>query len=234
MVSIVSYRVEKGLKTLKAPCLFTFVKARAVGICRALAEKEKAGKGRTKEIKMGQARVLDWEHYAQTAIQAVSEGIVLLRNENRVLPLARGERVAVFGRIQLNYYKSGTGSGGMVNVSKVVGITDALLEGGAVVSDFWWDGMPYFFLAGTAIMLACAIKTEDMTLLMLPIVLSVCVLFNRNILYFDGDKIVRQENRKACAGISQSGERLANLSNRKRSVIENEAVNYRRSRIYWK
>lgn len=81
---------------------------------------------------MGQARVLDWEYYAQTAIRAVSEGIVLLRNENRVLPLARGERVAVFGRIQLNYYKSGTGSGGMVNVSRVVGVTDALLEGGAV------------------------------------------------------------------------------------------------------
>lgn len=63
-------------------------------------------------------------------------------------------------------------------------------EGGTVVSDFWWDGMPYFFLAGTAIMLACAIKTEDMTLLMLPIVLSVCVLFDMHILYFDGDKMV--------------------------------------------
>ncbi|MBQ9768353.1 MAG: glycoside hydrolase family 3 protein [Lachnospiraceae bacterium] len=81
---------------------------------------------------MGQTRVLDWNCYSETAIQAVAEGVVLLRNEKKALPLQRGEKVAVFGRIQLNYYKSGTGSGGMVNVSRVVGITDALIESGAV------------------------------------------------------------------------------------------------------
>ena len=35
-------------------------------------------------------------------------------------------------RIQTHYYKSGTGSGGMVNVDKVTGILDALLEEGHV------------------------------------------------------------------------------------------------------
>lgn len=55
-----------------------------------------------------------------------AEGIVLLRNENGVLPLAAGTRVAVFGRSQFNYYKSGTGSGGLVNTAYVTGILDAL------------------------------------------------------------------------------------------------------------
>ena len=53
---------------------------------------------------------------------------MLLKNEAHTLPLQEGCRVAVFGRIQNNYYKSGTGSGGMVNVSNVTGILDALRE----------------------------------------------------------------------------------------------------------
>ena len=72
--------------------------------------------------------VLDWIQYLETARQTVAEGVVLLRNENHVLPLIKDTRVALFGRIQLHYYKSGTGSGGMVNVSKVVGIKDALSQ----------------------------------------------------------------------------------------------------------
>lgn len=75
---------------------------------------------------------LDYDRYCQAARQAVAEGQVLLKNENRALPLKEQERVAVFGRIQFHYYKSGTGSGGMVNVNKVTGILDALLESGRV------------------------------------------------------------------------------------------------------
>ncbi len=81
---------------------------------------------------MGQKKVLDWQYYSETAVRSVAEGIVLLRNENNVLPFQKGEKVAIFGRIQLDYYKSGTGSGGMVNVSHVVGITEGLLESGDV------------------------------------------------------------------------------------------------------
>lgn len=81
---------------------------------------------------MGQKKVLDWQYYSETAIRSVAEGCVLLRNEGQVLPLKKKEKVAVFGRIQVDYYKSGTGSGGMVNVSHVVGITEALTESGAV------------------------------------------------------------------------------------------------------
>lgn len=73
-------------------------------------------------------RVLDWAVYEKTAREMVAEGLVLLKNDNKALPLKQGETVSVFGRMQNHYYKSGTGSGGMVNVTKVVGILDALNE----------------------------------------------------------------------------------------------------------
>lgn len=74
-------------------------------------------------------RTLDWDKYIETSARAVSGGIVMLKNDG-ALPLKQGGTAAVFGRIQLHYYKSGTGSGGMVNVSKVIGITDGLLDAG--------------------------------------------------------------------------------------------------------
>jgi len=63
---------------------------------------------------------------------AALDGSVLLENENNVLPLKKGERVSVFGRIQREYYKSGTGSGGLVNVKYVTNIVDELKSSGAV------------------------------------------------------------------------------------------------------
>jgi beta-glucosidase len=69
---------------------------------------------------------LNQETYAALARQAAAEGCVLLKNENQTLPLQKGDRVAVFGRIADTYYKSGLGSGGLVNTSYVVGILDAL------------------------------------------------------------------------------------------------------------
>ena len=76
--------------------------------------------------------ILNWDEYKKKAAQIVSEGCVLLQNKDDALPLKKGEKVSVFGRIQLHYYKSGTGSGGMVNVSKVYGILDGLKESGLV------------------------------------------------------------------------------------------------------
>ena len=78
-------------------------------------------------------RTLDWNKYCETSARAVSEGIVMLRNED-VLPLAKDKEIAVFGRIQLHYYKSGTGSGGMVNVSHVIGITEGLENAGIKIN----------------------------------------------------------------------------------------------------
>lgn len=77
---------------------------------------------------------LDWKKYTAKARETVAEGIVLLEN-NGVLPLKRNENLAVFGRIQEHYYKSGTGSGGMVNVDKVYNITDGLIECGISLNE---------------------------------------------------------------------------------------------------
>ena len=75
---------------------------------------------------------LDMEEYKRLARQAAAEGCVLLKNENNTLPLREGENVSVFGRIQFTYYKSGTGSGGLVNTRYVTGILDALRVEGSI------------------------------------------------------------------------------------------------------
>lgn len=80
-------------------------------------------------------RILDWNKYLDTAAKMVSEGIVMLKNDNNALPLDTDKEVAVFGRIQFHYYKSGTGSGGMVNVTKVVNILDGLIDNGVKVNE---------------------------------------------------------------------------------------------------
>lgn len=79
-------------------------------------------------------KIFDVKAYARTARAVVAEGIVMLRNEGEVLPLKEGEKIALFGRGQFNYYKSGTGSGGMVNTSYVTGIREALEESSFVLN----------------------------------------------------------------------------------------------------
>ena len=76
-------------------------------------------------------KTLDWNEYEKTARLCVAEGCVLLEN-NGVLPLKKNQKVSIFGRIQANYFKSGTGSGGKVNVDKVWNIGEALEKSGKV------------------------------------------------------------------------------------------------------
>lgn len=45
---------------------------------------------------------------------AAGEGLVMLQNDNHVLPLAANRPVSVFGRVQVNYFAVGYGSGGDV------------------------------------------------------------------------------------------------------------------------
>ncbi|MCH5257364.1 MAG: glycoside hydrolase family 3 protein [Lachnospiraceae bacterium] len=71
---------------------------------------------------------LDMERYKSLARQAIAEGCVLLENENNALPIKKDENVAVFGRSAFNYYKSGLGSGGLVNTEYTVSILDALKD----------------------------------------------------------------------------------------------------------
>ncbi|MBE5875224.1 MAG: beta-glucosidase, partial [Lachnospiraceae bacterium] len=79
-----------------------------------------------------EGKVFDVKQYAAKAREMSAEGIVMLRNEKEVLPLGEGTKVALFGRSQMNYYKSGTGSGGLVNVSYTVGIREALENSDAI------------------------------------------------------------------------------------------------------
>ena len=85
------------------------------------------------------SNILDWKEYSRVARNAAAEGCVLLRNEQHALPIRSGETVSVFGRIQLDYYKSGAGSGGMVNVPYVHSILDGLRSHGSGESIFAYE-----------------------------------------------------------------------------------------------
>ena len=50
------------------------------------------------------------EHIALSK-EAATEGMVLLKNEKKILPLAKGSRVALFGKGSFDYVKGGGGSG---------------------------------------------------------------------------------------------------------------------------
>lgn len=78
---------------------------------------------------------LDWKEYTARAVQTAAEGCVLLENRDHALPLTEGEACAVFGRIQNYYYKSGTGSGGMVNTPYVHSIVDGLRAAQGITVD---------------------------------------------------------------------------------------------------
>lgn len=78
---------------------------------------------------------MDMKKYAALAREVAAESVVLLKNDNKVLPIKSNEKVSVFGRIQFDYYKSGTGSGGLVNTKYVVGILDALKDCEAITID---------------------------------------------------------------------------------------------------
>lgn len=48
--------------------------------------------------------------------ESACQGIVLLKNEENVLPFTKEDSVSLFGRCYIDYYKSGTGSGGSVHI----------------------------------------------------------------------------------------------------------------------
>lgn len=82
-----------------------------------------------KERKIG----VPFEGLAEFARRAAAEGAVLLRNEGQVLPLQKEDNVAVFGRCQIEYYRSGTGSGGAVNVAYTTNLLDGLRKSEGVI-----------------------------------------------------------------------------------------------------
>lgn len=55
-----------------------------------------------------------------------AEGIVLLKNENGVLPISKDRVVSVFGRVQKDWFYVGYGSGGDVNAPYHISLLDGL------------------------------------------------------------------------------------------------------------
>ena len=66
------------------------------------------------------------------ARRAAAEGTVLLTN-NGALPLSPGEGVAVLGRVQVDWFAVGYGSGGDVNPPYTTNLLDSLTEAGVAV-----------------------------------------------------------------------------------------------------
>lgn len=79
---------------------------------------------------MEEKKISSEEQVSVLCRRAAAQGAVLLKNENAVLPLAADDNVAVFGRCQKEYYRSGTGSGGAVNVPYTTNLVDGLRGNG--------------------------------------------------------------------------------------------------------
>ena len=70
---------------------------------------------------------------AAQARAMAADGIVLLKNEDKTLPIAERTRVAVFGRSAVNYFTVGYGSGGDVVSPYRRNLMEGLLERGVKV-----------------------------------------------------------------------------------------------------
>ena len=57
------------------------------------------------------SRITGSEKHTELSRKAACEGTVLLKNENKTLPLKKGSRVAIFGKAQIDYIKGGGGAG---------------------------------------------------------------------------------------------------------------------------
>jgi len=64
--------------------------------------------------------------FAELSRTVAAEGAVLLTNNGQNLPIKKGESISIFGRTQINYYRSGTGSGGSVNVEYTTNLLDGI------------------------------------------------------------------------------------------------------------
>lgn len=54
------------------------------------------------------------KEHIELSRKAATEGMVLIKNEDEILPLKRGAKVAIFGKAQADYVKGGGGSGDVI------------------------------------------------------------------------------------------------------------------------
>lgn len=80
-------------------------------------------------------RVTGGREHVALSKEAAKEGMVLLKNEGRILPLPKGSRVALFGKATFDYVKGGGGSGD-VTVAYVRNLYQGLKEKAGHVTVF--------------------------------------------------------------------------------------------------
>lgn len=87
--------------------------------------------------------------------RAATEGMVLVKNSNGLLPFSPGEKIAVFGKAQADYVKGGAGSGDTVvayTLSILDGLRQKALEGKIELyhplSDFYADYVAQQYTSG--------------------------------------------------------------------------------------
>ncbi len=71
------------------------------------------------------SRITESQRHIALSREAAHEGSVLLKNENALLPLKKGQKISIFGKAQIDYVKGGGGSGD-VTVSYVRNIYEGL------------------------------------------------------------------------------------------------------------
>ena len=72
----------------------------------------------------------DLAAHAKIAREAASEGMVLLKNENKTLPFNNIKSIAVFGKISYYLIEAGTGSGGIRSNKYAISVNDGLKAAG--------------------------------------------------------------------------------------------------------
>lgn len=91
--------------------------SKIINSATALAQKTGGGVIGSREVS---------EEMIALARRVAAEGIVLLKNENAALPVLTDEKVAVFGRVQYDWFYVGYGSGGDVKPPYRINLIDGL------------------------------------------------------------------------------------------------------------
>lgn len=95
-------------------------------------------------------KLIGLDRFAKKSREAAADSIVLLRNNDQALPLTKNDKVTFFGRPLFDYYRSGTGSGGAVNVPYSVGLLEGIKNSHIaynkeVIADYeeWLEDNPF-------------------------------------------------------------------------------------------